>query len=47
LAKDPAERFPSAAALCRALNECEAAQGWSRDEAEGWWLGQVRQRAVV
>jgi serine/threonine-protein kinase len=37
LAKNPAERYQSAAALRRALSECVAAGGWTHEEAAGWW----------
>ena len=37
LAKDPADRFESAAALSRALAATEGLAAWSYDEAERWW----------
>ena len=37
LRKDPAERFPSAAALAAALRDCECASEWSDDAARDWW----------
>jgi serine/threonine protein kinase len=37
LAKEPAERFASAAALGRALAACSVAGEWTRDDAAGWW----------
>jgi eukaryotic-like serine/threonine-protein kinase len=37
LAKDPAERFASSAALGRALAACSVAGEWTRDDAAGWW----------
>jgi serine/threonine-protein kinase len=37
LAKDPAERFPSATALDRALGECGCAADWSAERAAEWW----------
>jgi serine/threonine-protein kinase len=37
LAKRPAERFPSAADLERALAACAAAGDWDADRAESWW----------
>jgi eukaryotic-like serine/threonine-protein kinase len=46
LAKNPAERFPSALALGRALEECESARDWSREQAAAWWA-QVEQPATV
>ncbi|MEX2115138.1 MAG: serine/threonine-protein kinase [Pirellulales bacterium] len=37
LAKNPAERYASAAALREALGDCVAAGGWSSADAAGWW----------
>ena len=37
LAKDPANRFPSATALDRALGECGCAADWSAGRAAEWW----------
>jgi hypothetical protein len=37
LAKHPAERFPSAADLERALAACAAASDWDAERAEAWW----------
>jgi serine/threonine-protein kinase len=37
LAKDPADRFPDAESLERALSECGCAGDWDRDEAARWW----------
>jgi serine/threonine-protein kinase len=37
LAKDPAARFPSAAAFERALRECRCAADWSAERAAEWW----------
>ncbi len=37
LAKDPKDRPPSTPALMEELAKCEAAPGWTRLEAEGWW----------
>jgi eukaryotic-like serine/threonine-protein kinase len=37
LAKNPADRYPSAAALRQALSECVAAGGWTHEDAAGWW----------
>ncbi len=37
LAKDPAERFASSAALERALAACSVAGHWNRDDAADWW----------
>ena len=37
LAKDPAERFPDAASLERALAECGCAGNWDQDQAARWW----------
>jgi serine/threonine-protein kinase len=36
LAKEPADRFPSADALDAALSQCRCA-GWSHAQAEEWW----------
>ena len=38
LAKDPRDRFQSAAELAEALDDCEAAGLWTREEARRWWL---------
>ncbi len=46
LVKDPAERFQSAAALGRALEECESASHWSREQATNWWE-QIEKPAAV
>jgi serine/threonine-protein kinase len=37
LAKSPADRYPTAAELERALAACAAAGGWSADRAKAWW----------
>ncbi|MBI3836766.1 MAG: serine/threonine protein kinase [Planctomycetia bacterium] len=37
MAKNPAERYQSAAALRQALSECVAAGGWTHEDAAGWW----------
>ena len=37
LAKDPAERFPCARTLERALGECACAGDWDRERAARWW----------
>jgi hypothetical protein len=37
LAKSPADRFPTAAELERALAACTAAAEWSADRARAWW----------
>jgi hypothetical protein len=37
LAKDPSQRFESAAALLEALRGCADAGGWSAADAERWW----------
>ncbi len=37
LAKAPAERFPDAASLERALVACDCADGWDQDRAARWW----------
>ena len=43
LAKDPADRFPSAESLERALGACACAGDWDQDLAARWWrdAGQV------
>ena len=37
LAKDPAERFPTASAIDGALGECRCAADWSAARAAEWW----------
>jgi eukaryotic-like serine/threonine-protein kinase len=37
LAKSPAERFPDAASLERALEGCACAADWNQDRAARWW----------
>jgi serine/threonine-protein kinase len=37
LAKAPADRFPDAEGLERALGECACAAEWDRDRAAAWW----------
>jgi eukaryotic-like serine/threonine-protein kinase len=37
LAKDPAERFPDAESLERALCECACSRDWDRKRAARWW----------
>jgi hypothetical protein len=37
LAKDPAERFASSAAMGRVLAACSVAGQWTRDDAADWW----------
>jgi serine/threonine-protein kinase len=37
LAKDPAERFPDAEGLERALGQCAGAGDWHRERAARWW----------
>jgi serine/threonine-protein kinase len=46
LAKDPAERFPNAESLERALGACHCAAGWDQDRAVRWWRFAVRPSAV-
>jgi serine/threonine-protein kinase len=43
LAKDPNDRFPSAAALDRALGQCGCAAGWSAERATEWWQVKTRE----
>ncbi|MFZ5830524.1 MAG: serine/threonine-protein kinase [Planctomycetota bacterium] len=40
LAKNPTERYASAADLAAALGDCEAAGSWTRDNAARWWQDQ-------
>ena len=37
LAKEPAERYPDARSLARALAECRDALAWGSADAETWW----------
>jgi hypothetical protein len=37
LAKQPGDRPATAQALIEALDECELADGWSREDARRWW----------
>jgi eukaryotic-like serine/threonine-protein kinase len=37
LAKDPAERFPDAESLERALAACASVGDWGQDRAARWW----------
>ena len=37
LAKSPDDRFPAAAELAQALDECVAAGRWSHELAADWW----------
>src|SRR5208283_422963 len=41
LAKDPADRFPTAAAVNRALAECRCAVEWSAEQATEWWQAEA------
>ena len=41
LAKDPAERFASAAAVAAALRSCQAAGEWDAEQAAAWWRAHV------
>jgi serine/threonine-protein kinase len=45
LAKQPAERYPSAAALAEALEAVPAAGNWSKADAAAWWDAFHRTRA--
>jgi serine/threonine-protein kinase len=40
LAKDPNDRFQSAADLDRVLGKCACAAGWSAERAAEWWASQ-------
>jgi eukaryotic-like serine/threonine-protein kinase len=42
LAKDAAERYPSAASLERALDACAGMGKWDQDQAAGWWRDYAR-----
>ncbi len=46
LAKDPAERFPDAERMERALSECECVGGWDLMQASRWWRGPGRAMAT-
>lgn len=46
LAKNPADRYQTAAAFGRALSECESAGDWSREQATIWWE-QIEKPAAV
>jgi serine/threonine-protein kinase len=37
LAKPPADRYQTTAALAEALNRCQTADGWSAKAAAQWW----------
>ena len=41
LAKDPADRFPTVAAVDRELAECDCAAEWSAERAAEWWQAGV------
>ena len=41
LAKDPADRFPSAAAIDRELAGCGCAAGWTAERAAEWWQAET------
>jgi serine/threonine-protein kinase len=45
LAKDPADRFPDAASLERALGRCACSSDWDQERAVGWWCQQRRRQA--
>jgi serine/threonine-protein kinase len=46
LAKDPADRYPDAEGLERALGECACAGEWDRRRAAQWWRGAGRTTAM-
>jgi serine/threonine-protein kinase len=46
LAKEPADRFPSAAAFERALGECRCAADWSAERAAEWWQAKTGSRKL-
>jgi hypothetical protein len=37
LAKDPANRLPSAESLARMLEDTDAANSWTAENAKCWW----------
>jgi serine/threonine-protein kinase len=41
LAKDPADRFPDARSLERALADCPLGAAWGEEEAAAWWQTQA------
>jgi serine/threonine-protein kinase len=49
LAKDPADRFPDAGSLERALAQCASAGDWDQERAARWWrsLGRAPALSVV
>ena len=47
LAKDPAERFPDAESLDRALGACACAGEWDRERASRWWDDASRGAAAL
>ena len=46
LAKDPADRFPDAESLERALGECDCAGEWDLMQAARWWRDAGRAMAT-
>jgi serine/threonine-protein kinase len=46
LAKDPADRYPDAEGLERALGECACAGEWDQRRAAQWWRGAGRTTAM-
>jgi eukaryotic-like serine/threonine-protein kinase len=46
LAKDPADRFPEAPSLERALSECACADDWDPIKASRWWRNAGRSLAI-
>jgi len=47
LAKRPDDRYPDAASLAEALDQCEAASGWDRTRAAEWWKQLGREAVAV
>lgn len=45
LAKNPADRFPTADSLDRALAACQCAGTWTEDQAAAWWRAIDQRRA--
>jgi serine/threonine-protein kinase len=47
LAKDPADRYPDAESLERALGECASSGAWDSERAARWWREAARETPVV
>jgi eukaryotic-like serine/threonine-protein kinase len=46
LAKDPADRFPDAEGLERALGECACTGDWDQGHAARWWSERGRMNST-